>query len=169
MRLTVDPPRVELRPGEHAVFAVKGTDQRGQPFAISSASWSVASGTGGTVDAAGKFTAGDELGVFSVIATKDGVEGRAAIQIVAKTAATGAASGGTGAKGKASIRWSGSVPPQKWMNFYTKVVTRFANTPGLTISVSFNVPADQEQSKAKANETRAALKELGLDDSVSMD
>lgn len=65
------------------------------------------------------------------------------------------------------IRWSGVVPPQKWMNFYTKVVGRFANTPGLSISVTFTVPADQEQSKAKTEETRSALKELGLDDSVS--
>lgn len=48
------------------------------------------------------------------------------------------------------------MPPQRWMSFYKKVMTRFANMPGLKSSVSFDVPADQEQSKAKADETRAA-------------
>jgi hypothetical protein len=37
--------------------------------------------------------------------------------------------------GKRVLRWRGTVPPQKWMNFYTKVLTRFAGslagaTPG---------------------------------------
>jgi hypothetical protein len=165
-KLTLDPARVEIRPGEVAVFGVKGTDQYGQPMAISGCQWSVPSGLGGAIDQTGKFTAGTDLGAFSVLAVKDGCEGRAGIQIVAKT--SGPTGGGsTQPKGQSSIKWSGTVPPQKWMNFYTKVVGRFANTPGLMISVSFSVPSEQDQSKAKTEETRAALKELGLDDSVA--
>lgn len=166
-KLVVDPVRVEIRPGEHAAFGVKGVDQYGQPIGLSGASWSVPSGLGGDVDATGKFTAGKELGAFSVVAAKDGIEARAAIQIVAKATGTSGGGGSTPPQGQSNIRWSGVVPPQKWMNFYTKVVGRFANTPGLSISVTFTVPADQEQSKAKTEETRSALKELGLDDSVS--
>jgi hypothetical protein len=37
----------------------------------------------------------------------------------------------------------------------------------LKIQVSFEVPVAREQAKAKAEETRSGLKELGLDDSVS--
>lgn len=165
-KLTLDPVRVEIRPGEVAVFGVKGTDQYGQSIGVSDCQWSVPSGLGGTIDQTGKFTAGPELGAFSVVAVNNGVEGRAGVQIVAKTTDPSGA-GAAQSKGHSSIKWSGTVPPQKWMNFYTKVVGRFANTPGLTISVSFSVPADQEQSKAKTEETRAALKELGLDDSVA--
>jgi hypothetical protein len=165
-KLALEPARVEIRPGEVAVIGVKGADQYGQPIAVSGCEWSVVSGLGGSIDQSGKFTAGSELGAFSVLAAKDGCEGRAGIQIIAK--ASGTTGGGvTQPKGQSSIKWSGTVPPQKWMNFYTKVVGRFANTPGLAILVSFSVPADQEQSKAKTEETRAALKELGLDDSVA--
>ena len=66
------------------------------------------------------------------------------------------------------IRWSGEVPPQKWMNFYTKVLTRFVSTKELKIQVTFEVPAEGDQGAAKANETKTGLKELGLDDNVSI-
>lgn len=101
-------------------------------------------------------------------ATTDGVEGRAMVQIVAKLAA-GTSTGPVRGPGQATLKWNGAIPPQKWTNFYTKVLARFANTPGLKISVSFSVPADEQQSKSKADEARSALKELGLDDSVAMD
>jgi len=165
-KLVIDPTRVEIRPTEHAAFGVKGFDQYGQSMAVSGCSWSVPSGLGGEVDHTGKFTAGKELGVFAVTAAKDGIETKSSIQIIAKATEPNTGEG-TQARRQSSIKWSGTVPPQKWMNFYTKVVGRFANTPGLTISVSFSVPAEQDQSKAKAEETRSALKELGLDDSVS--
>lgn len=149
-----------------AVFGVKGTGQYDQSIAVSGCQWSVPSGLGGAIDQTGKFTAGTDLGAFFVLAVKDGCEGRAGVQIVAKT--TGQNGGGsTPPKGLSSIKWSGTVPPQKWMNFYTKVVGRFANTPRLTISVSFSVPSEQEQSKAKTEKTRAARKKLGWDDSVA--
>ncbi len=62
--------------------------------------------------------------------------------------------------------WTGEVPAQKWMNFYTKVLTRFASTPGLKLKVTFEAPADGAQAKAKMEEARAALRELGLDDNI---
>jgi hypothetical protein len=64
------------------------------------------------------------------------------------------------------IRWTGDVAPRQWMNFYTKVLGRFANTQGLTIKVSFEVPVEPDQASGKAAETKAALKELGLFDDV---
>jgi hypothetical protein len=54
------------------------------------------------------------------------------------------------------------------MNFYTKVLTRFASSPELKLEVSFEVPIDQDQAQSKANETRSGLKELGLDDTTSI-
>jgi hypothetical protein len=70
--------------------------------------------------------------------------------------------------GKRSIRWRGAVPPQKWMNFYTKVLTRFVSSPDLKLEVSFEVPIDSNQAQAKMEEARAGLKELGLDDTTSI-
>ena len=60
------------------------------------------------------------------------------------------------------------MPPQKWMNFYTKVLSRFAANPGLKLRVTFDVPAEGEQGQAKADEARSGLKELGLDDNVQL-
>src|SRR5208282_1504713 len=36
----------------------------------------------------------------------------------------------------AVLHWSGDVPAQKWMNFYTKVLSRFATTKSLRLTVA---------------------------------
>ena len=60
-------------------------------------------------------------------------------------------------RGKQILRWRGTVPPQKWMNFYTKVLTQFASSPELKLEVSIEIPIDREQAQAKADETKSAL------------
>ena len=37
------------------------------------------------------------------------------------------------------LQWTGDVPPQKWMNFYTKVLSRFAATSGLKIEIRVDI------------------------------
>jgi hypothetical protein len=69
----------------------------------------------------------------------------------------------------ASLAWTGEVPPQKWMNFYTKVLSKFATTKGLKLKLSVEVAPESGISKQKLEETKAALRELGLcDDLTSM-
>ena len=58
--------------------------------------------------------------------------------------------------------WEGQVPSQKWMNFYTRVLARFATQTGLRLTVRFEVT--EGVSPQKADETRVALRELGLDE-----
>lgn len=70
--------------------------------------------------------------------------------------------------GEQILRWRGVVPTQEWMNFYTKILTRFASSPNLKLEVSVGVPIDREQAKSKADDTRVGLKELGLNDNVSI-
>lgn len=64
------------------------------------------------------------------------------------------------------IDWSGEVPPQKWMNFYTKVLSRFAGTTGLKLNVHIEVTPAGGVSKHSVEDTRNALRELGLDDGL---
>ena len=52
------------------------------------------------------------------------------------------------------------------MNFYTKVLSRFASTPGLKLEVSFEVPPGEGATEARLEETKAALRELGLAEDV---
>ena len=53
------------------------------------------------------------------------------------------------------------------MNFYTKVLSKYATSADLKLEVSFEVKVDRDQSVSKATETKSALRELGLDDNVS--
>ncbi len=66
----------------------------------------------------------------------------------------------------ASLSWSGEVSPQKWMNFYTKVLTRFVKAENLKIIVSFEASSKDGISDQQIEETKASLRELGLDDDV---
>lgn len=62
--------------------------------------------------------------------------------------------------------WSGEVPHQKWMNFYTKVLSKFASTAGLTLTIRVEVAPVDGVSAQKVQETKIALRELGLKDSL---
>jgi hypothetical protein len=116
--------------------------------------------SGGSIDAAGRFVAPADSGFFTVHALAGVLEATTDVRV--------AADGPTPPPplGTSVMRWSGMVPPQKWMNFYTKVVSRFATTPGLTLTVGLEVPVPPEQAKSKADETKTALRELGLPDDV---
>ncbi len=65
------------------------------------------------------------------------------------------------------LAWSGEIPPQKWMNFYTKVLSKFASARGLKLTVKVEVAPEGGVSKQKLDETKSALRELGLNDDVS--
>lgn len=75
----------------------------------------------------------------------------------------------TAATKLAGIKWLGEVTPQKWMNFYTRVVSRFVSGTGLKITVQFEVRPTEGISKSSVEETKNALRELGLDDQVKED
>ena len=64
--------------------------------------------------------------------------------------------------------WSGNLPHQKWMNFYTKVLSRFANSGGLTIAVTIDVVPPGGVSASAVEETKSALRELGAEDNLRL-
>jgi len=66
-----------------------------------------------------------------------------------------------------SISWRGKVPARQWMQFYTKVLSRFATQEKLRLEVDFEVSPPEGISKDKVDETKASLQELGLNDNVS--
>jgi hypothetical protein len=66
----------------------------------------------------------------------------------------------------ARLVWSGDVPHQKWMNFYTKVLSKFAAAAGLKLTLRVEVSPSEGVSLQKVEETKVALRELGLKDSV---
>ena len=66
------------------------------------------------------------------------------------------------------MRWAGEISSQKWMNFYTKVLARFAASSGLRLSVQLEVNQQEGISKQKIEETKVALRELGLKDDLDL-
>jgi hypothetical protein len=70
--------------------------------------------------------------------------------------------------GIAGFQWTGDISPQKWMNFYTKVLSRFATAGGLKLTVTANVEPPGGVTVSKLEETKVALRELGLSEALSM-
>ncbi len=71
------------------------------------------------------------------------------------------------APGKAGkLSWAGEIPPQKWMNFYTKVLAKYATEKGLRLTLKVEVASDTGVSAQKIEETKVALRELGLNDDI---
>lgn len=158
-QILVRPEHIVVKLGEQASFTCSGLDQYGQPIATGEVQWDAA---GGTIDSKGLFTAGEHGGAFSVQAVAGGAEAFAEIRVTTSEEAPREAM-----PGESFVRWRGAVPPQKWMNFYTKVLSKYATTPDLKLEVSFEVKVDREQADAKAAETKSGLRELGLDDDVN--
>jgi len=77
--------------------------------------------------------------------------------------APGAPASSTGS----GMTWTGEIPYQKWMNFYTKVLAKFASAPGLKLTVKVEAKPEGGVSKQKLDETKSALRELGLNDDLT--
>jgi hypothetical protein len=65
------------------------------------------------------------------------------------------------------LTWSGEVPAQKWMNFYTKVLTKLGVGNSLNLKVSVTCKPEGGISPQRVEEIKAALRELGLDDRIT--
>jgi hypothetical protein len=73
------------------------------------------------------------------------------------------------AGGLRSLRWTGEVPSQKWMNFYSRVLSKFATGGGLRVTDKVETAPDGGVSEQKVEETRSTLRELGLNDMLDKD
>ncbi len=63
---------------------------------------------------------------------------------------------------KRHLSWEGDLPPQKWTNFYMKVLTRFATDHSLRIRIRFEVVPEAGITQTQLEEITTALRELGL-------
>lgn len=167
--LKISPNQVKMRSGDKQTFVAEGYDQLGRSFEVNDLVWTA---TGGNVDEQGVYTAGDDQGAFVVKVSADKVHSNANVSITIP--------GGTeppdlppvkppvGADRFSSMHWSGDLPALKWMNFYSKVLARFAASQGLKINVSIRVEPDAGVSEQNIEETKNALRELGLDDDIDL-
>ena len=158
--ITVLPPTAQVEPGKKQTFVARGLNQHGNDFNVKIVKWTA---TGGAIDKDGVFTAEKDEGSFVVTATAGEISGTATC-IIAKP---GAPLPPPPPPSAGKLVWTGEVPPQKWMNFYTKVLSKFAAGKGLKLTVSVEVSPEGGVTKQQAEETKTALRELGLNDDVS--
>lgn len=64
------------------------------------------------------------------------------------------------------FRWVGEVAPQKWMSYYTKVISRLAQTQRLKLTVTVELQPDIGVAKSTISEVQVALRELGLSEEI---
>jgi hypothetical protein len=138
----VEPPRLTtlmvslsqatVEPSKRQTFQALGLDQHGHDIDAGQAAWTA---TGGEIDPDGAFLAGPDEGSFVVTATASGIRGTASVT-VAKRGVTPPPPPPPPPTG---LRWEGEIPSQKWMNFYTKVLSKFAASKGLKLTVRFEV------------------------------
>lgn len=72
--------------------------------------------------------------------------------------------GGQASSGSSGVGWRGEVPAQKWMNFYTRVLTKLGIGEGLKLTVSVEYKSESGTSKQKVDDVKSVLRELGLND-----
>lgn len=167
--LVIHPNSVRLAPGDAATFRVEGRDQYGAAFPVGSVQWHA---TGGSVDASGKFSADTEPGAFSVIARCGRFEAAAEVRIAEPARGTG--EGGAGAQGDEGdeagqlLLWSGNVPPQRWTQFYTRIISPFVASSGVRLKVHFEADAPGPEGEQALQRIRAALRDMGLDENAHL-
>jgi hypothetical protein len=166
-RLQLRPAQVTLRSGEAARFVVSGEDQHGQPFALEAARFSAAGGACEGTGCEARYVAGEAPGTYEVEARCGDLVAYADVQIWKREEGPGPGPGGEPpVPEEAFLRWRGVVPSQRWMQFYQKVLSRFAGTPGLKIEVSFEARLEGDAGRAKVEEARQGLRDLGLPDNI---
>jgi hypothetical protein len=67
------------------------------------------------------------------------------------------------------LAWSGEISPLKWMTFYSKVLARFITDSSVKLTVQMEILPNKSISKQKIDETRMALRELGLNEDLIME
>lgn len=157
--IEISPRNGQIKPGGSLTFAASGFDQNNEKMDINDVIWSA---TGGTISEDGTFTADEEEGSFIVKATANEVTESVMVDVKTGEYPRRPPS-------DQNLAWSGEIPPQKWMNFYTKVLTPFAVGKGLKLTITLEVSDEKGLSEQKIEDVKLALRELGLNDDVQVE
>jgi hypothetical protein len=163
--LQIRPLQASVHIGETCEFTVRALDQDSEDMSVV-AVWEA---TGGQITQHGVFTAGNQPGESRVTARVDDHVATATVSVLQKVEEQPTAAPTTEPQAPAQptqLTWRGKVTGQKWMNFYMKVLSRFATDHTLDIELFVNIARQEGISQQKIDEMKAALRELGLNDDV---
>jgi len=160
VKILISPSQVQVKPGLKQTFTAKGLDQFNRDIEIDKIDWSA---TGGKIGTDGVYKSGNDQGNFLVSAKVGKIEGSASIEIRDEELPPPPPP-----KEKRKLIWSGEVTPQKWMNLYTKVLTKFVKDGEIKLNVSMEASPINGVTDQHIEDTKAALRELGLDDDIQV-
>ncbi|MEB3886137.1 DUF499 domain-containing protein [Lyngbya sp. CCY1209] len=170
--IVISPDSPTLEPGQKQTFTVRGEDQYERDFPVAEVRWGA---TGGEITAEGVLTAGEDAGNFTVTAAVGDIRatapfsvGRVRESARPESAKVGEKSGdydtatGDPVSRSRSLEWTGEITSQKWMNFYMRVLSKFANEQDLKLTLQVHFSVEGDITEQQREETRVALEELGL-------
>jgi hypothetical protein len=160
--LSIRPELSTVKPNGHITFQVQGLDQHGRTMDTGEVSWSA---KGGDIDDKGGFKAGGDEGEYLVEANAGELHAQSTV-LISKEDTPPPPPPPESKDEIKGLQWSGDVPAQKWMNFYTKVLAKYATAGNLRLTVNVEVRPDDGLAPHRVEETKAFLRELGLDDDV---
>jgi len=160
--IIVSPENIRVEPGKKHTFVARGIDQHGRDIATGTIDWTA---TGGSIEKDGVFLAGKDEGSFLVTATANEISGTSNVNIV-EAGKEPEPPKPPDDKGKQRLFWSGVIPTQKYMNFYTKVLAKSAKEKSLKLTISVDITPEEGVSDQRVEEMKAALRELGLNDDI---
>lgn len=171
--LIISPTKVQLESGKQQTFIARGRDQYDKEIAIGEIQWTT---TGGNIEPNGLLTGGENEGNFTVTATVEAISAIAEFAVkssngvIAKENATTyqVADDKTIPVSPRRLRWISEINTQKWMQFYTKILSKFASDKNVKLTVKIEVSIEGEVSQQRRDETKIALQELGLNDDVDV-
>jgi hypothetical protein len=161
--IIIYPQDVRIESGKKQTFQFKALDQHQRELKVGNVDWTT---TGGNINRDGVLFATDTEGNFIVRAAAEGITGSTPFTIVKPGEPIPDPEGKPKPEGINKLSWAGEITTHKWMNFYTKVLARFAGEKGLKLTVRVDVEPDGGLSTQKIEETKVALRELGLNDDV---
>lgn len=160
--LIIKPDAMQLKPGMNQTFTADGFDQFGQKIETDGVEWDA---TGGSIDSKGVFKSGSDEGNYIVSVKCGSITGVANVII---TKADTPKPSPPPRTGQLKLKWTGEVAPQKWSNLYMKVLTKLVSSGDLKIRVSFESTLNGNANEQQIEETKAALRGLGLDDNLEI-
>jgi len=163
--LVIDPDIRDLHYGEQCRFSAKAINKDGEHIPGKRIEWSA---TGGQISSNGEYLAGNTEGKYEIVAECDDVIARESVVIHPK----GGPGPGPGPDPRptpiTSLRWKGTVDPLKWMNIYKRILMQVQNSGSLGVTLDIYLKNDEGISKEKIEEVKMALKELGMDDELTL-
>ena len=160
-KIMIEPSFAQLKPGTKQTFTAKGIDQFGHDIETGNLEWSA---TGGDIGPDGVYECKDGEGNYIVKVKSGIINSSASIEIRDKSKPKPIEP----VKPK-TLKWTGEITPQKWMNLYTKVLTKFVKDGSLKLNVDIVASPTDGVSDNQVEETKAALRELGLNDDVEIE